>query len=266
MKVKTINKVIKNKLDEFLKSIKNKKLREEVKESIILTGGAIANLFLTEPVNDFDLYFNNSKTLTKLVQYYIKEFKINKLQIEETASRVFCIIKSDGAINLGPYEETNVYKPVFITDNSITLTDQIQLITRFVGSPEEIHKNFDFVHATNYWTYKDKLVTNQNALETLLTKELRYKGSLFPLCSLIRIRKFVKRGFTINAGQILKMCLQVSKLNLDDHLVLREQLIGVDSAYFSAFLEILDQNKNNGRTLSPSHVLNLIDYIFDEKV
>ena len=28
-----------------------------------------------------------------------------------------------------------------------TLSDKIQLVTRFYGTPEEIHKNFDFVHA-----------------------------------------------------------------------------------------------------------------------
>src|SRR3546814_2766082 len=47
------------------------------------------------------------------------------------------------------------------------------------------------------------------ALDGLLRKELRYVGSKLPVCSLIRLRKFIRRGWVGNAGQILKMTMQV---------------------------------------------------------
>lgn len=133
------------------------------------------------------------------------------------------------------------YRPVFLSDNAITLSDKCQLVIRFYGEPEEVHKNYDFVHATNYWTaWDNKLVLRPAAMESILAKELYYVGSLYPLASVIRTRKFLKRGWHINAGQFLKMCFQISELNLSDTGVLQEQLTGVDAAYF---MEIIDYCK-----------------------
>jgi len=132
-----------------------------------------------------------------------------------------------------------VYEPVFYSANAITLTNKIQLIIRFWGDPKEIHKNFDFVHVTNYFTFDDGLVVKKKALKSLLTKELRYRGSLYPVTSMIRTRKFIERGFTINAGEYFKIAYQISKLDLDDPYVLEEQLMGVDVAYFNMLIESL---------------------------
>src|SRR3546814_17023564 len=125
------------------------------------------------------------------------------------------------------------YRPVFMSTNAITLSDKIQIVLRFYGEADAIHENYDFVHCTNYWTSKDaNLTLRQPALESLLCKELRYVGSKYPVCSVIRLRKFIRRGWVINAGQILKMMMQVSELDLTNPAVLQDQLTGVDSAYF----------------------------------
>ncbi len=130
------------------------------------------------------------------------------------------------------------YRPVFMSTNAITLSHRIQLILRFYGEPDSIHENYDFVHCTNYWTSWDgELVLKQPALEALLAKELRYVGSRYPICSLIRMRKFINRGWSINAGQILKMVWQVSELDLKNIAVLEDQLTGVDVAYFMEVIE-----------------------------
>jgi hypothetical protein len=41
------------------------------------------------------------------------------------------------------------YRPVFFSSNAITLSDKIQIVTRFYGNAGQIHSNFDYVHATN---------------------------------------------------------------------------------------------------------------------
>ena len=154
------------------------------------------------------------------------------------------------------------YKPVFLTSNAISLSNDIQIIIRFYGEPDEIHKNYDFVHCTNYWTSWDKdLILKQKALEAILTKELIYTGSLYPLCSLFRIRKFIQRGWTINAGQILKIAFQVNALDLTNPLVLEDQLIGVDIAYFR---DLLFRIKQDGKqeSIDEIYISRLIDEIF----
>jgi hypothetical protein len=153
------------------------------------------------------------------------------------------------------------YRPVFLSSNAITLSHHIQLVLRFYGEPEVIHENYDFVHCMNYWESKDgKLTLLPQALESLLAKELRYHGSKYPICSLIRLRKFLKRGWTVNAGQILKMCMQVSKLDLNDISVLEDQLTGVDVAYFQ---EVLDKLREKGENrVDSAYIVEIIDRMF----
>jgi hypothetical protein len=89
-------------------------------------------------------------------------------------------------------------------------------------------------------------------------------GSLYPLASIIRSRKFLKRGWNINAGQYLKMCFQVSELNLHDINVLAEQLVGVDQTYFRILVNALveQKEKNPDFTFDTAYVVSIIDKIF----
>lgn len=159
------------------------------------------------------------------------------------------------------------YRPVFLSGNAITLSDGIQLVTRFIGEPEVIHKYYDFAHCTCYWTsWEGKVVLPAAALEAILTKELRYVGSLYPLCSIIRIRKFVARGWQINAGQILKMCFQLGKFDLTSIPVLEDQLTGVDAAYFVQILDRLKEKQKEdgteGQPVDGTYLMTIIDRLF----
>lgn len=150
------------------------------------------------------------------------------------------------------------FRPVWITANAITLSDKTQVILRFIGDPEEIHKNYDFVHCTLAWTSWERRVRlNAEALESILTKDLRYVGSLYPVCSLFRVRKFVERGWKITAGQILKIVFQVNKLDLDDYAVLEDQLTGVDVAYFAQLLDKLKERDPN--KVDEAYLAELLD-------
>lgn len=157
--------------------------------------------------------------------------------------------------------EEGTYRPVFMSTNAITLSDKIQIVLRFFGDADTIHENYDFVHCTNYWTSKDGALTlRQPALESLLCKELRYVGSKYPVCSVIRLRKFIRRGWVINAGQILKMMMQVSELDLTNPVILQDQLTGVDSAYF---IELMGKVKENDpEKVNTAYLVEIIDRMF----
>ena len=96
-------------------------------------------------------------------------------------------------------EEKEKFRPIFLSANAITLANKVQLIIRFYGEPTDIHSNYDFIHCTNFWTFETGLITNIDALESVLAKTLIYQGSKYPLCSVIRTRKFINRGWHINA-------------------------------------------------------------------
>jgi hypothetical protein len=158
-------------------------------------------------------------------------------------------------------DKTNKYKPVFLSDNAITLTNKVQLVIRFYGDPKDILRNYDFAHAMNYYDYGHKdLVLHQDALECLLSKTLIYKGSLYPIASIFRTRKFIQRGWRISAGQMLKMIWQLNDVNLKDSAILREQLLGVDQAYMVQLIRALENEKGK---IDATYIAKLIDEIFE---
>lgn len=137
----------------------------------------------------------------------------------------------------------------------------MQIVLRFYGDPDTIHENYDFVHCTNYWTSSDNnLVLRQPALEALLSRELRYVGSKYPVCSVIRLRKFIQRGWSVNAGQILKMLMQISDLDLHNPEVLEDQLTGVDSAYFVQLMTKL--REKDPEKVNTAYLVEIIDRMF----
>ena len=157
------------------------------------------------------------------------------------------------------------YRPVFLSTNAITLSDGIQIVCRFYGEPETIHETYDFVHTKAYWTsYKNEIVIPKEVYEAVMNKHLIYTGSKYPLCSIVRMRKFIKRGWSINAGQILKMCMQLSDLDLKNIDVLEDQLCGVDSLYFTQLINQFKdaKMKNNDWKYDTNYVISVVDKIF----
>ena len=177
------------------------------------------------------------------------------------------IVEEADETDSAPLEESvkEKYRPVYMSSNAITLSNKVQLVIRFYGEANEIHRNYDFAHCCNFWTSKDrKLTLLPDALECILTKQLHYQGSLYPVCSVIRTRKFLKTGWYINAGQFLKMCFQISELNLKDINVLEEQLVGVDAAYFQAVISYCKkrQIEDSNFEITMPYLISIIDKIF----
>ena len=280
MKIKTIKKILQKKFYAWAESITDESLREQVKKNSIITGGSIVSLLLGEDVNDFDLYFRNYDTCLRVAKYYAKSFSAvsieemdadGKFGVESKPEKVRVSIRvplnvaykgEEEASDESPFAvggKDEKYEPVFMSSNAITLSDKIQIVVRFYGEPEQIHANYDFVHCTCYWkSWDGELVTPVKALTSMMSKELIYVGSKYPLCSIIRIRKFIARKWTISAGQMLKMILQLNELDLNDIRVLQDQLVGVDSAYFAQLLEAL-------KDVSPetaAYIAEIIDRIF----
>jgi hypothetical protein len=283
---KNIRKSLNAKVEDWLKHIENAEIVKILRKNIIITGGAIVSLLSGAEVHDYDVYFRTKEACKKVAQYYADIFnKVHDEAVEireDESGRIQCFIRSKGVAaeegesgitdETEPYAESpNIndekpkYRPVFFSTNAISLSDKIQLVIRFYGSPEEIHKNYDFVHCTCWYSFLDNdLELPSRALEAIINKELYYVGSKYPVCSIIRTRKFISRGWTINAGQYLKMCLQVSELNLKDMKVFKDQLAGVDSAYFMQAIEQIEamKEKNPDFTLDNTYLFEVINRIF----
>jgi hypothetical protein len=291
---------IKEKLDNWIHGLPET-LRAPVQNSVFVSGGCIASMLLGEEVNDYDLYFTDSKVLRNLVEHYVhisnarstKNSKVSKIAVIDNGGSVDIQIKSAGLAtssndkednplddydyfesqseavtteymskiryNKRTFERRKGYLPLMFTSNAVSLSDDVQIITRFVGSPDQVHKNFDFIHATNTFSYKDGLILRPEAVEAILMKELRYNGSLYPVAAMFRMRKFIQRGWKINVGQMFKIAYDISNLNLNNISVLREQLTGVDVAYFMEVLSKLEKTEDIDRT----YLFSVLNEIFE---
>lgn len=160
-------------------------------------------------------------------------------------------------------QEKELFRPVFMTDNAISLSGDVQVILRFNGNAKQITENFDYAHCLcTFYPFKKELILPEQALVSLLTKELKYVGSRYPICSLFRMRKFQQRGYHINAGQILKMVFQIKELDLDDPAVLRDQLLGVDSLYMTILVNSIEKAIKEKKEITTSYLLDLVDELF----
>jgi hypothetical protein len=271
----------------------NKEVADLIRNNIIVTGGAIASMLLREKVNDYDCYIRDFEAAQKIINFYTEKFKAKKhttieidVMEDPVEQAIKLKIKSAGVIgeqsenyeyfesSENPPEDyldttmdidvnnecTDRYEPKFLSQNAITLSNDIQIISRFIGEPEIIHENYDFIHATNYYTHWNKqLHLNQDALKSLLERNLYYVGSKYPLASIIRTRKFIQRGWTITAGQYLKMVMQLNKLDLLNYGVFIDQLNGVDVAYFQELMEILEEKFGATKQIDETYLATLMD-------
>jgi hypothetical protein len=245
-------------IDLFNKQLKDAGLSKKIKPKVVDKNGRITintkSVGITSGLTDDDDYRYFEQTNDESADEFLMEtFHGIITEADELDSNIL-----RGKMGL-----TDDYKPVFLSDNAITLTGKVQLIIRFFGSPEEIHSNFDYVHCTNYWQSSDrKLYTNHDAVESILTHDLRYVGSKYPICSIIRLRRLLRKGWFANAGQILKICYQISELDLNDYKVLEEQLVGVDTAYFYELLQLLKREGYSDKSIDSTYICSLIDRMF----
>lgn len=241
-------------------------------------------------VNEFNEINGNAPVAEGVTPYYpvVKEEQLVNIKgVEE--DRVCIYIKSSGVAGENPekYEyfeqegsgdqeeyidsvkaeaEGKKYRPVFMSQNAISLSGKLQIVIRFFGDPEKIFESYDFIHAMNYYDYNaNELVLHPEALEALLSRTLIYKGSLYPLASIWRMKKFINRGWRIGAGQQLKIMWQISEVNLKDRDTIREQLTGVDAAYLSQLIRALEaMDDDKFEEVDSTYVGVLIDKIFGE--
>lgn len=319
MKKSTIKTVLRNKIKDWISSITDETLQDQLRKDTLVCGGAIASMLVGEKINDYDIYFRTFETAKAVADYYVSVFNHSNgaLQLKGVHSSCNPAVKVEKRFNIKNVEENRIiiymksagvagetqeeyqyfesktegetedfinslttedpveivqelneivkskdkYRPVFMSENAITLNNKVQLVIRFYGEPGEIHNNYDFAHSMCYYDYaKDTLGLHPEALEAVLSKTLIYKGSLYPIASLFRIRKFYERGWRITAGQMLKIVWQLQDVNLKDPAVLREQLIGVDQAYMHQLLRALETTTDR---VDATYVAKLIDKIFE---
>jgi len=244
--IEKLNNIVRN----FLNSITDKNLKENMSKNLIISGGAIVSLIQNKKPNDYDIYFKNKEVVEKIRKYYGKLIG-KKLSYEKLANSI--------AIRVNKPKDKKYY-PIFVTNNAITLSNKIQLITKFVGTGDKIVENFDFEHLKNWFDYdKQELIIGKETYKLISQKRFVYTGSKYSLSAFFRVRKFLKRGWNIEAGEMLKIAWEINQLDLTNIDVLKEQLVGVDSLYFG---RLVNRLKKFDEKVNYTKICKLIDEIW----
>lgn len=220
--------------------------RQDVRQAInrcTIAGGAIVSLLQDISPNDYDVYTKTKEDCELLARYYVELFNWDNQLEQDEYRKATVVVDGDKVKVIQPAmdgatikQDVSKFRPIFISPNAITLKGNVQLIFRFYGEPEKLVQEFDFEHCTGYFhrvswenvVYKNELVLNEDMLMSVLTKELKYRHGKYPVSSLLRLQKYIQRGYTIPTGELIKLALDISKLDLSDSQVFSDQLSGVD--------------------------------------
>ena len=187
MKAKQAEKLLTGVMNNFLESINDSEIKTIIKERSYITGGCIPSMLMGEFVNDYDIYFYTKEDAEKIKDYYQRQ-------------------RLDSSFIPG----THKFECKLITENAINLSDKIQLIIKFVGTPEEVTEKFDWQHIKSYYLCKqEKLFLKHDIYRLICEKELIYTGSDYPLSSLMRLKKYIKKGWNVSNTTILHITLDI---------------------------------------------------------
>lgn len=193
MNKEQIEQHLKEKLTEWTKSAVY-----EAKD-LFICGGCIASMINDEEISDYDVYCKSEGTAKAVSEYF----------------------------------DTRMDHVLSNTGNAVTFNNKIQLITKFSGEPEKVIDKFDFLHTQCYFDgATNELHISERVENVIKEKVLVYTGSSYPVSTLIRIPKYIKRGWYISPVQHARIILDVSVLDLTDSYILKDQLMGVDLGDF----------------------------------
>ncbi len=169
--------------------------------NIMLAGGAITSVFTNKPINDFDMYFRDVDT-------------VRRFYTDEVISGHF--------------------KPYYYSHKAATLlnpcTNQLYQIVccDLYNTPEDIFKSFDFTLNMGAYDFKtEEFVLHPDFLLHNAQRKIHInKDTKYPIASLVRIQKYMERGYKMTASEWFRMAIILHQLNVDSWETFEDGLSG----------------------------------------
>jgi hypothetical protein len=173
----------------------------------VIAGGAITSIFSSAKVNDFDLFFPTEKHL------------------------------NDAIASLPPDDKR------INTDSALSVIlggHRVQLVKVLTGTPAEVIDSFDFTICQAAFDLDDGFIVGADFFQHLAQRRLVFNiNAEYPICSLYRVRKFIKRGFHFSGIEAIKLGLRIQALKIETYADLRKQLMGIDTLFLRDLTDAL---------------------------
>lgn len=206
--------------------------------SIIICGGAITSVFTGAPIKDLDFYVSDPDKLAGAIAFI------------ETYFPKDTVFKSINALTWTRFGgQTNRKKY------------QVQLITKFTGSPQKIFDDFDFTVVQGCYDFSsDSFVFGDRFLTDIASRRIVFCGkSHYPICAMYRTLKYQRKGFKLSGTTVIHIALAIARLEIKTYKELKEQLFGIDTMFMARFLENRDDE-------TPVDYAEFIKEVFDQEV
>jgi hypothetical protein len=145
--------------------------------NLYLTGSSIGDLIRGDTPKDWDIYFRNER-----VARDIRTSIVNKYQ--------------NDILEKGSNQYNNLVGLKVITDNAITMTGNVQLITVVSGEPGNVRAEFDYIHCMPYYEPSThKLYISERQYYACVNKILVPNPTRKEPLKEFRRDKFIARGY-----------------------------------------------------------------------
>ena len=143
MKAKQIEKLLTKVMNNLIDSISDDRIKNILKNHSFITGGCVPSMIIDEYVNDYDIYITEKK-FAKLIKDYYTNLKFDEKDLQKK----------------------KVFLPKLITDNSINLTDKIQIVIKSHTQLKAFKgfKTKDFIAKLEYCNLEPESIGKQEIL------------------------------------------------------------------------------------------------------
>lgn len=201
------------------------------KYNAVLAGGAIVSLFNNTEINDFDLYFKSKEDL-------------------------FSFLVSNSRIY------TNVS---YVSDKSVSLCFnkiKVQLVYMdYYKSIQDLFEHFDFECCMGAYDFvTEKFYFSKNFFIDNMSKTIHFNPkAVHPINSLVRVNKYINKGYSIGTKELFKIALSINKICIDSPQRLKTELSGIYGENFNKVVE-----KIGDTPFSLDNVLEILSKIDSE--
>ncbi len=159
-----------------------KPLPESIRAKVAVAGGAVRDKFLDVEIKDYDIFVEDLATEETLMKFYAKAGKVGQVNSQ-----------------LANY----TYKGKWI---------QIIRGKYWNMKTDAVIKDFDFIHCCAMVTVGG-LSVHPEFFETIATKHIRVNKLLYPLNSLERLQKYIKKGYSACNGTMLALAKSINDMD-----------------------------------------------------
>lgn len=210
------------------------------KYNCYIAGGLITSLFTNREINDVDVYFRKKDDMLGFIE-------------DLWGDRTYVVSHTDKATLFNYYGELDVQVIHF----------------DYFETPGDIFNTFDFTAVMGAFDFAtEEFVFHRDFLKHNSQRILKFnKNTAFPLISLLRVKKYEEKGYTISKSELMRIALTCMNLNINSYEELKDQLGGMyGESYDRMFEELSDEEFSLEKAIDYLQNLCLRDDYFENPV